>query len=86
MTTRVRWIHRCVSVSCGYNDRGGTVWRPSQRAINEHDGLNDWEIARAYGLTADPKPHPDKQFAMVSWDCRQGVLQCHYWDELEVIE
>lgn len=76
--TRVKWIHDCpVNHPCGY-DRGGTVWRPKPSE------LNDWQVADMLGLTADPQPDPDREFVMVAWDCRPGVLQVHYVDELEV--
>lgn len=80
---RVRWIHTCpMPHDCGY-DRGGTVWQPDiSPALRD---LDDWQIAVGLGLTVDSRPDPDRQFAMVAWDCRPG-LQVHYWDELEEVD
>lgn len=82
--TRVEWIHECPMVErgepCGYNE-GGTVWRPHPSVAK---GRDDYEVAAELGLTADPKP-ANKNFAMVAWDCRRGVVQCHYLDELKAI-
>lgn len=78
MLNRVKWIHDCPTNHrhCGY-DEGGKVWHPRP------SHLDDWQAADMLGLTADPRPDPDRPYVMVAWDCRRGVLQVHYLDELE---
>lgn len=82
---RVKWIHDCPGDNgCDY-DKGGDVWRPHPSRWYGDALLTDYEIAINLGFTADPPPDPDRQYAMVQWDCRRGVLQLHYWNELEEV-
>lgn len=75
---RVAWKHDCPNPDhCGY-ESGGTVWIPKR-------GRDAYAQARGLGLTADPAPEPGRAYAMVAFDCRAGVLQMHYWDELEIV-
>lgn len=62
----------------GYPGRQGEIWVP--KFANAH--VDFWHAAKALGLTADPEPDETREWHMVEWDNRVGVLEVRYLEEL----
>jgi len=77
---RVRW--RCGAIQCNKHEHFGTTWTAKPEL--KRWGDDDYAVATRLGLCVDPKP-PGEHYALVQFDDRPGVLQCHPWSELEAI-